>query len=103
MQVRAGAKCWNSIEFFDVPYVQYERQLKKIELNFDPKPADQLRGYCLYPGHLTSRNACMKSLGNLAVGSSVSLKYLRTCGNCFQKFIVSYHHSPSAYAALPPL
>lgn len=33
----------------------------------------------------------MKLLGNLEVGSSVSLKYLRTCGSCFQKLSVSYH------------
>jgi len=35
----------------------------------------------------------MKLLGNLEVGSSVSLKYLRTCGSCFQKLSVSYHQS----------
>lgn len=32
----------------------------------------------------TSKNACIKFSGNLAVGFSVSLKYFMTCGTCFQ-------------------
>jgi len=36
MQVKAGAKCWNSIELFDIPYVQHERQLGNIEPQFRP-------------------------------------------------------------------
>ena len=36
------------------------------------------------PGVHTSKNPVMKFCGSFAAGSSSDLKYLRTCGNCFQ-------------------
>ena len=41
----------------------------------------------------TSKKPCIKLAGNLASGFSSSRKNFMTCGICFQKFNVSYHHT----------